>query len=141
VDAGGADGAAAEAGGELAALEVAEELFPFGVGGGAVFLCGPQCPPSGEEGQVGLDGFVGVGGLVAEGDVDVAVSGDHLGDVWWEPAQDRVGEEHPAEIVGGVVQRLAAGAGQAGAGEGGGEQPADGGGGDGTVLTADPALE
>jgi hypothetical protein len=73
VEAGGADGAAAEAGGEFAAFEVAEELFPFGVGGGAVFLGGPQCPPSGEEGQVGLDGFVGVGGFVAEGDVDVAV--------------------------------------------------------------------
>src|SRR5262249_56500375 len=71
VDAGGSDGAAAEAGGEFAAFEVAGELFPFGVGGGAVFLGGPQCPPSGEESQVGLDGFVGVGGLVTEGDVDV----------------------------------------------------------------------
>src|SRR5499433_3339 len=50
VDAGGSDGAAAEAGGEFAAFEVAGELFPFGVGGGAVFLGGPQCPPSGEEG-------------------------------------------------------------------------------------------
>src|SRR6266516_3264443 len=93
-----------------------------------------------EEGQVGLDRFLGVGGLVAEGDVDVAVPGDYLGDVRWEPVEDRVGEEHPAEVVGGVVQWLAAGAGQAGAGEGGGEQPADGGGGDGAVLASDPAL-
>jgi len=59
VDAGGGEGPAAEAGGEFAALEVAEELLPFGVGGGAVFLGGPQCPPPGEEGQVGLDCFLG----------------------------------------------------------------------------------
>jgi len=109
--------------------------------GGAVFVGGPQRPAAGEEGQVGLDGLVGVGGLVAEGDVDVAVPGDHLGDVRRQPVEDRVGEEHPAEIVGGVVQWLAAGAGQAGAGEGGGEQLADGGGGDRAVLGADPPLE
>jgi hypothetical protein len=41
VDAGGAERAAAGAGGDLAAFEVAEELLPFGVGGGAVFLGGP----------------------------------------------------------------------------------------------------
>ena len=115
--------------------------FPFGVGGGAVFLGGPQCAAAGEEGQVGLDGFVGVDGLVAEGDVDVAVPGDDLGDVRREPVHDRVGEEHPAEVVRGVVQRGAAGAGQAGAGQGGGEDLADGGGGDGAVLGADAPLE
>ena len=38
VDAGGVVGAAAVADGDLAALEVADELGPFGVGGGAVFL-------------------------------------------------------------------------------------------------------
>src|SRR5215469_16901231 len=38
VDARGAEGAAAQAGGDLAAFEVAEEFLPFGVGGGAVFL-------------------------------------------------------------------------------------------------------
>jgi hypothetical protein len=63
VDAGGAERPAADAGGDLAAFEVAEEFLPFGVGGGAVFLGGPQCPAAGEEGQVGLDGFLGVGGL------------------------------------------------------------------------------
>ena len=138
---GGADGAAAEAGGEFAAFEVAEELLPFGVGGGAVFLGGPQCPAAGEEGQVGLDRFLGVGGFVAEGDVDVAVPGDHLGDVRREPVEDGVGEEHPAEIVRGVVQWLAAGAGQAGVGEGGGEQLADGVGGDRAVLRSHVPLE
>src|SRR5690348_17284672 len=48
VDAGGAEGSAAEAGGDFAALEVAEEFLRFGVGGGAVFLGGPQCPSPGE---------------------------------------------------------------------------------------------
>ena len=43
VDAAGSVGPAAVAEGELAALEVAEELLPFGVGRGAVFLAGPQC--------------------------------------------------------------------------------------------------
>jgi len=76
------------------------------------------CAAAGEEGQVGLDGFVGVDGFVAEGDVDVAVPGDDLRDVRREPAHDRVGEEHPAEVMQGVVQRGAARAGQSRAGEG-----------------------
>jgi hypothetical protein len=63
VDAGGGERAAAGAGGDFAAFEVAGELFPFGVGGGAVFLGGPQGAAAGEEGQVGLDGLVGVDGL------------------------------------------------------------------------------
>src|SRR6202008_4187855 len=104
VDAGGAERAPAGAGGDFAAFEVAEEFGPFFVGGGAVFLGGPQRPAAGEEGQVGLDGLVGVDGFVAEGDVDVAVPGDDLGDVRREPAHDRVGQEHPAEVVRGVVQ-------------------------------------
>ena len=90
VDAGGGEGAAAGAGGDFAAFEVAEEFFPFGVGGGAVFLGGPQCPAAGEEGQVGLDGLVGVDGFIAEGDVDVAVPGDDLGDVRREPVHELV---------------------------------------------------
>jgi hypothetical protein len=49
VGAGGAEGAAAEAGGEFAALEAAEELLLFGVGGGAVFVGGPQRPPFGAD--------------------------------------------------------------------------------------------
>jgi len=66
VDAAGSVCPPAVAEGELAALEVAEELLPFGVGRGAVFGAGPQCAAAGEEGQVGLDGLVGVDGFVAE---------------------------------------------------------------------------
>ena len=137
VDAGGAERAPAGARGDFAAFEVAEEFFPFGVGGGAVFLGWPQCAAAGQEGQVGLDRLVGVDGFVAEGDVDVAVPGDDLGDVRREAVHDGVGEEHPAEVVGGVVQRGANGVGQCGAGQGAGEDLADGGGGDRAVLGAD----
>jgi hypothetical protein len=62
VDARCGERAAAGAGGDFAAFEVAEELLPFVVGGSAVFLGGPQCPAAGEEGKVGLDGLVGVDG-------------------------------------------------------------------------------
>lgn len=43
VDAGGAVGAGAGADREFAAFEVAEEVFPFRVGGGAVLLGRAQC--------------------------------------------------------------------------------------------------
>jgi hypothetical protein len=142
VDAGGAECPSADAGGDFAVFEVAEEFSPFGVGGGAVFVGGPQGPAAGEEGQVGLDRFVGVDGLVAEGDVDVAVSGDDLGDVRGKPVHDRVGEEDPAEIMGSAVQRGAVdGVGQAGADQGAGEDQADGVRGEGAVLGADLPLE
>src|SRR4029077_8667544 len=60
VGAGGGECPAAGAGGDLAVLEVAEELLPFGVGGGAVFLAGAQGAAAGEVGEVGLDGLAGV---------------------------------------------------------------------------------
>src|SRR6188508_1562461 len=74
VDAGGVIGAAAVADGDLAALEVADELGPFGVGGGAVFLGGAQRAAAGDEGAVAVDHFLGVDGLVSHGGVDVAVA-------------------------------------------------------------------
>ena len=49
----GAECPPAGAGCDLAVLEVAEELLPFGVGGRPVFLAGAQCPAAGEEGEVG----------------------------------------------------------------------------------------
>jgi hypothetical protein len=67
--------AAAVAEGELAALEVAEELFPFGVGRGAVFGAGPQGAAASDERAVPVDDFLGVDGLVSHGGVDVAVPG------------------------------------------------------------------
>jgi hypothetical protein len=58
---------------------------------------------------VGLDGFVGVDGLVSHGDVDVAVAGDDLGNVWWPAAHDGIGDEDSPEVVGRVMQGLPVG--------------------------------
>ena len=58
-----------------------------------------------------------------------------------EAVHDRVGEEHPAEVVRRAVQRGAGGIGQAGAGQGGGEDLAHGGAGDRAVFGADAPLE
>jgi hypothetical protein len=81
-----ADRAPADSRGDLTALEVAEKFLPFGVDRDAVFLGRSHGSPSGEKGQVRLDGLVGVDSLVAHGDVDVAVAGDDLGDMRWQPA-------------------------------------------------------
>ena len=88
-----------------------------------------------------LDHLVGVDGLVAEGDVDVAVPGDDLGDVRGQPGQDRVGDEYPPEIVGGEDQRLPGRVGQPGPGERGVEHVAHGAGGDLPGLGAAAPLE
>jgi hypothetical protein len=66
-------------------LEVPDELGPFLVGGGAVFLAGPQGAAAGDE---------------------RAVSGDEL-DVRWHAVHDRIGDEQPSKIVEGVAHRLA----------------------------------
>ena len=141
VDAGGSVGAAAVAQGELAALEVAEELLPFLVGGGAVLRGRAQGAAAGEERAVAVDGFVGVDRLVAHGGVEVAVPDDELGDVRGHAVVDRVGDEDPPEVVRGEPQRLPVGAGQAGGRERFVEQGADAGGADRAVLGADPTLE
>jgi hypothetical protein len=93
--------------GRPCAGEVAEELFPLLVGRHAVLLRGPQRPAAVDESTVAADHLLGVDGLVAHGRVDVPVSGDELGDVRRHSVQDRVGDEHPAEVVEGVAQRPA----------------------------------
>ena len=50
-----------------------------------------------------------VDGLIAHRGADVAVAGDDLGDVRRKPVHDRVGDEDPSEVVGGVTQRMAVG--------------------------------
>jgi len=83
--------------------------------GCAVFLGGAERAPAGDECPVVGDDFLGVGGFVAHGDVDVAVPGDDLGDVRRQPGHDRVGDEHPAEVVRGEGQGLPGGVRQPGA--------------------------
>ena len=79
----------------------AEEFGPFFVGGGAVFLAGPQQGAAlGQECQVGMDRLVGVDGPISHGHVQVLVAGDDLGDVRGQAAHDGVGDEDPPEVVG-----------------------------------------
>ena len=141
MDAGCPKGAGAGADGDFASLEVAEELFPFVVAGGAVFLGGPQGASSGEEAEMGLDGLFGIDGVVAHGDVDVAVAGDDLGDVGRQAVQDGVGDEHPAEVMGCVMQRGAAVVDQAGLRQGLVEEGGDQADADGMVFAASSTLE
>jgi len=63
VDACGVVGAAAVAEGDLAEFEMAEELGPFGVGGGAVLFGRPQSAAAGNEGPMAVDSLFRVDGL------------------------------------------------------------------------------
>jgi hypothetical protein len=60
VHASGSIGPAAVAHGDPAALEVPEELLPFLVGGGPVFLAGAGRPSAGDEGAVAVDDLLGI---------------------------------------------------------------------------------
>src|SRR5680860_1149973 len=126
VDARGGVGASAGSQRQLAAFEVAEELIPFFLGGGAVLPGGTQRPAAGDERPVAVDHFAGVDGLVAHGGADVAVPGHELGDVRRHPVHDRVGDEDPAEVVGGEPQRTAVAAGRPAALHGDVDEQADG---------------
>jgi len=108
VDAGRGVGAATSAQGHLAVLEVADELLPFLIGGGPVFITGSQCPSSGDERTMAVDGFLGIDSFVAHGRVDVTVPGDELSDVGRHAVQDGVGDEDPPEVVRGEPQWLTA---------------------------------
>jgi len=114
VDAGCAERPAAGAEGDLALLEVAEEVLPLGVGGGPVLLLGAGGAPAGDEGSVPVDDLLGVDRLVSHGCVDVGVSDDQLGDVRRHPVEHGVGDEEPSKVVGDETQWLAVGSGQAG---------------------------
>src|SRR5208282_5231494 len=81
-------GAPAVAQGNPAALEVAEEFFPFGVGRGAVFFGGAKRAAAGDERPVPVDRFLGVDGLVSHGGVDVPVAQYELGDVGRHAVED-----------------------------------------------------
>ena len=85
---------------------MAEELFPFLGGGDAVFFARAQGPAAGEEGQVGLDGLVGVDRLISHSGIDVFVACDDLGDMRGQAAHDGIGDEDSPEIVRRVMQGL-----------------------------------
>src|ERR1019366_1477906 len=92
--------------GDLAVLEVADELLPLLLGGGPVFIAGSEGASSGDERAMAVDGFLGIDSFVAHGRVDVTVPGDELSDVGWHAVQDGVGDEDPPEVVWGEPQWL-----------------------------------
>src|SRR5215475_3789895 len=77
MDTWGGVGPAVQAGGDLAAFPVAEELFPLGVGRHAILLAWALASSACEERDARLDRLVGVDGLVSHGDVDVGVPDVH----------------------------------------------------------------
>jgi hypothetical protein len=99
VNTAGAVGAAAVAQGDAPTFEVAEELLPFLIGGGAVFLAGAGCAAAGDKGAVAVDDLLGIDGFVAHRGVDAAMADHELGDVGWHPVHDRVGDEQAPEVV------------------------------------------
>ena len=58
---------------------------------------------------MGLDGFVGVDGLVAHGHVDVAVTGDDLCDVGGRPLHHGIGDEHATKVMRACSERVPVG--------------------------------
>src|SRR5258708_5294819 len=134
-------GPSAAAESDLPPLEVAEELVPFGVAGNAVFLAGAGGAAAGDERPVGVDDFFGVDRLVPHRGVDVGVPGHELGDVRGHAVHHRIGDEEPAEILGGEVQRLPAGVSQPGSGQRRLQQLASPVDRHGPALDADLALE
>ena len=58
---------------------------------------------------MGLDRLVWVNRLVGEGDFNIAVAGDDLGDVGWQAVHDGVGDKDSSEVVRRVMQGLSIG--------------------------------
>ena len=79
VDAACPVGAAAVTEGDLAPFEVAEELFPFGFGWRAVFLCRAQLAAARQERPVTGNDLLRVDRVVAHGGAEVLVAQDQLG--------------------------------------------------------------
>ena len=88
MDARGVVGAAAVAEGDLAALEMAEEIGPFLICRGPVFPGGAQCPAAGDEGPVAVDDLLGVDRLISHGGIHVAVAGYQLSDMRRHPVHE-----------------------------------------------------
>ena len=101
----------------------------------------PPGPAPSDEGPVPIDHFLGVDGLVTHGDVEITVSRDELSDVGRHAVQNRVGDEHSAKVVWGVVQRLAVASSDPGSLHDTTEQIVDRLGCDGTVLGTEAALK
>jgi hypothetical protein len=78
---------------DFTALEMAEELVPFRIGGRTVFGAGACSPAAGDEGPVPVNDFFRVDGFVAHGGIDVLVPADQLRDMGRHAIHNRVGDK------------------------------------------------
>ena len=120
---------------------MAEEFLSLLFGRDTILTAWTKRPAPYDEGPVSVDHFLGVDGLVVHGDVEITVSGDELSNVGRHAVHDRVGDEHSAKVVRGIVQRLAVASGDSSSPHDTTEQVADRLGRDGTALGAEVALK
>src|SRR5712691_59949 len=97
---------AADPEGDLAQLEVGQELVPFGNGELPVFFAGPFGPAAGDERPVVGDHVLGVDRGVPHRGVKNGVAADLRGDVRWQPGPQGVGDKDSPEVMGPPLQRL-----------------------------------
>jgi hypothetical protein len=95
----GPEVAAAGPQGDLAQLEVREELVPFGGGEITVLFAGPLGAAAGDERPVMGDHVFGVDRGVAHGGVQQGVPADFRGDVRRQPGPQGVGDEDSPESL------------------------------------------
>src|SRR6266852_8774420 len=92
--------------GDLSPFEVAEEFFPFGVGGSAVFFAWAQGPAASDKGPVAVDCLLRVDRFISHGGIDVLVPEDKLGDMRWHTVQDGLGSKDPSSVRTRRVHRI-----------------------------------
>ena len=127
--------------GDLAELEVVQELVPFFGAEVAVLFAGAQGAAAGDEGPVVGDDVFGVDRGVSHRGSEIGVAEDLGGDVRWQPGAEGVGREEPPEVVGREFQRPVRGVGEPGDGQDVEEELAQRGAGYRPLLWAARALE
>src|SRR6266704_2747267 len=94
----GAEVPGADAQGDLAELEVVQELVPLSRGEVTVFFAGAKGASPGDEGPVVGDDVLGVERGIPHGGSDVGVPEDPGGDVRRKPGPEGIGGEEPPKI-------------------------------------------
>src|SRR5260370_10289378 len=93
--------------GDLAQLEVGQELGPFGSGELTVFVAGPFGPAAGDKRPVVGDHVLGVDRRIPHRGIENGVAADLRSDVRWQPGPQGVGDKDSPEVMGSPFQRLA----------------------------------
>src|SRR5271169_2249761 len=96
----------ADAQGDLAELEVVQELVPLAGGEVTVFFAGAESASPGDEGPVVGHDVLGVDRGIPHGGSEIGMPEDPGGDVRRQPGPEGIGREEPPEVVGREYQRL-----------------------------------